>query len=124
MYCNINGRVLFLGDAGAAGAVPILNERLTIIEALASNGVIDPTAHRDRIWLIREMNGEREYVQLDLNDRNIFKSPYFYLRNNDVLYAPPGKLPSFLKVNAPYLNAFSIGTGLLGFLFSVIALTR
>lgn len=124
VYCNLTGRVLFLGDAGASGAVPITNERLTVIEALAQTGVIDPTAHRDRIWLIREMNGEREYVQLNLNDRDIFKSPYFYLRNNDVLYAPPGKLPSFLKVNAPYLSAFSIGTGLLGFVLSIIALTR
>jgi polysaccharide export outer membrane protein len=121
---NISGRVIILGDAGIQGSVPIGNERLTVIEAVALSGVIDPTAHRDKLWVIREENGQRNYAQVDLNDRSIFTSPYFYLRNNDVLYAPPGKLPSFLKVNAPTLSVISIGTGFFGLLLSIIALSR
>ena len=121
---TMNGRVLFLGDAGATGVVPIYNERLSIIDAIAQVGTIDPTAKRDKVWLIREKEGEREYVQLDLNDRSIFNSPYFYLKNNDVIYAQPNRIRSFITVNNPVLSLVNIGTGLLGILFGVIALTR
>jgi polysaccharide export outer membrane protein len=35
--------------------------------------------------LIREIQGKRTYANLDLTDPSIFSSPYFYLRQNDVL---------------------------------------
>ena len=41
--------------------------------------------------LIRENNGEKEFVRFDLNSYDTFKSPYFYLQQNDVIYVEPGK---------------------------------
>lgn len=45
---------------------------------------------RDNVKLIREdATGKKTIHELDLNDANIIKSPYFYLQQNDVLYVTP-----------------------------------
>ncbi len=42
--------------------------------------------------LIREdASGKKAIYELDMNDANIIKSPYFYLQQNDVLYVTPNK---------------------------------
>jgi polysaccharide export outer membrane protein len=45
--------------------------------------------NRKGIVLIREENGQREHVRLDLTTRDIFNSPYYYMHRNDVLYIEP-----------------------------------
>ena len=43
--------------------------------------------------LVREkLNGEKEIHRLDLNDANLFNSPYFYLQQNDVIYVEPNRV--------------------------------
>ena len=41
---------------------------------------------------MREENGERKFVHLDLNSSETLKSPYFYLRQNDYIYVAPNKV--------------------------------
>jgi polysaccharide export outer membrane protein len=41
--------------------------------------------------LIREINGKRTYVPIDLTSKDIIKSPYYYLKNNDVVYVKPNR---------------------------------
>jgi polysaccharide export outer membrane protein len=120
----LTGRVVVLGDAGAQGSVQILNDRLTIFEALSLSGIVDPTARRDRVWLVRETNGLRDYVQLNLNDRSIFQSEYYYLRNNDLLYVEPGRLNTFLGVNAPARSLFTLFASSFALIISIIAITQ
>jgi polysaccharide export outer membrane protein len=120
----LTGRVVVLGDAGTQGAVGIMNDRLTIFEALSLSGVVDPTARRDRVWLVRETNGLRDYVMLNLNDRSVFQSEYYYLRNNDLIYVEPGRLNTFLGRNAPARNLFGVIVSSAAFILSVIALTQ
>jgi polysaccharide export outer membrane protein len=120
----LTGRVVVLGDAGVQGAVTLMNDRLTIFEALSLSGVIDPTARRDRVWLVRETNGLRDYVMLNLNDRSIFQSEYYYLRNNDLIYTEPGRLNTFLGRNAPARNLFGVVVSTAALIISLIALTQ
>jgi len=46
---------------------------------------------RENILLVREENGQRKFIRLNLNSSDIFKSPYFYLKQNDVVYVEPNK---------------------------------
>lgn len=120
----LTGRVVVLGDAGTQGSVQILNDRLTIFEALSLSGTVDPTARRDRVWIVRETNGLRDYAIVDLTKKDIFQSQYYYLRNNDLIYIEPGRLNTFLGVNAPARTVFSVLASTLAIILSIIAITR
>ena len=47
------------------------------------------TANRKNILLIRDNDGQKEFVRMDITDPSLFTSPYFYLRQNDVIYVEP-----------------------------------
>jgi polysaccharide biosynthesis/export protein len=85
-------RITVSGDVLKPGIYTIQNERLTLTEALTLAGDLNITALRNNILLIREENGERKYVRFDLQDKDVFNSPYFYLRSNDVVYVQPGRI--------------------------------
>lgn len=105
---NLNGRVYFM--SGRTGStIAINNERLTIFEAISqANQQMDPYDIKDKMWLIREDSGKRYFVNLDLNSKKIFESPYYYLRNNDLLYVKPGRFSSVNSISSPFRASISI----------------
>lgn len=88
----INFRVSILGDVLRPGQFNIQSERININDALALAGDMNITARRDNVLLIREEAGQRKYVRLDINTKELINSPYYYLHSNDVLYIQPGKV--------------------------------
>lgn len=85
-------RITVSGDVAKPGVYTVMNERLALTEALTMAGDLNISGMRDNILLIREENGQRKYIRFDLSDKNIYNSPYFYLRSNDVVYVQPGKI--------------------------------
>jgi polysaccharide export outer membrane protein len=85
-----NFKVSVLGDISKPGTYLSINEKFTISEALASAGDLNSTGIRN-ILLIREINGKREYIPIDLTSKKVFNSPYYYLKNNDVIYVQPNR---------------------------------
>jgi len=65
------------------------NEKVSILEALALAGDMTIYGRRESVLLVREQNGNRETVRIDIRDKNLVNSPYFYLQQNDVLYVEP-----------------------------------
>ncbi len=109
---NLRGQVYFMN--GRTGTpIPMVNERLTIFEAITQSGLQDPYDKKNDVWLVREKNGERSYTKLNLNSKNIFQSPYYYLQNNDLIYLQPGKFSSFLSANSPGRNILTISAAVL-----------
>lgn len=86
----LNFRISVIGDVARPGYYSISNERATILEALSMAGDINLTARRNDILLIREKEGKKQYVTIDLNNSKTLSSPYYYLANNDVIYVKPG----------------------------------
>jgi len=120
-YVNINieGRAFFMSEKGGT-TIPLYNQRLTVFEALAQSGVVDPYDIKDKLWLVREENDERTMVQLNLNDKGIFDSPYYYLHNNDLLYIKPGRFFGSFGANSPARFVATIST----LAFSILLLIR
>ena len=87
----LNFKVSVFGDVAKPDVYKVPNERLTVTEALSMAGDLNITAKRNNILLIRETDGKREYIPLDLTSSNVFHSPYYYLKNNDVIYVEPDK---------------------------------
>lgn len=80
-----------LGEVKNPGSFSVPEERVTALEALGLAGDITNYGNRTNILVIRETAGQREFGYLNLQDRGVFQSPYFYLRPNDVLYVEPTK---------------------------------
>jgi polysaccharide export outer membrane protein len=112
----VNFKISVLGDVARPGVYPVQNERISVTDALSMAGDLTITAIRNNVLLVREHDGKRQYVRLDLQDKDIFKSPFFYLQNNDVLYIQPGNA-KYASVDASYRNVSIILSAL-----SVIAL--
>jgi polysaccharide export outer membrane protein len=86
----VNFKISIIGDVSNPGLYRVQNERLSVPEALSLAGDLNITAVR-RLMIIREKNGEREYIPVDLRSKDLFNSPYYYLKNNDIIYAEAGK---------------------------------
>ncbi len=87
----LNFRISVLGDVVRPGTFNISNERVSILEALSLAGDVNLGAQRDDIMLVREANGKRQYVSINLNNSSAFSSPFFYLKNKDVVYVKPSR---------------------------------
>lgn len=85
----LNFRISILGDVARPGSYNIPNERVSILEALSLAGDVNIGAKRNDLMLIREIEGKRQYVSIDMNNSKTLSSPYFYLANKDVLYVKP-----------------------------------
>jgi len=87
----LNFRVTVLGEVARPTVVPVPNEKITILEALGFAGDLTIFGKRENVLLIREENGERITKRINLNSKDLLNSPYFYLKNGDVLYAEPNR---------------------------------
>jgi|EP01037_Dinobryon_pediforme_P012421 polysaccharide export outer membrane protein len=107
----INFKVAVLGDVARPNVYTSFSDRLTIPEALSLAGDLNITADRN-ILLVREINNKREFYHIDLQSKNLFESPYFYMKSNDLLFVQPGKLKvSTIETNG-YRNASIVVTAL------------
>ncbi|MDP4238362.1 MAG: polysaccharide biosynthesis/export family protein [Bacteroidota bacterium] len=88
----VNYSVNILGEVQRPGKFTTTNDRLTIFEALALAGDLTIYGRRDNVKVLREnATGYKEYITLNLNDKNIIYSPGYYLEQNDVVYVEPNK---------------------------------
>jgi polysaccharide export outer membrane protein len=90
-----------LGEVGRPGRFDMENERTTILDAMGLAGDLTVLGKRNNILVIREVNGQREFGRVDLLSKDIFKSPYFYLKTNDVVYVEPVRSKYSLRSGAP-----------------------
>ena len=67
---------------------------------------------RDNILVIRDNGGKREYKYLNMLDSNILNSPYYYLKQNDILYIEPNNAQiqgaSFNRNTSIYISVASL----------------
>ncbi len=109
----LNFKVSVMGDVLKPDVYKIQSERVTVTEALTMAGDLNITAKRKNILLIREVDGKREFIPIDITSAKLFTSPYYYLKNNDVLYVQPDKT-KYASVDGGYrtvslvLSALSI----------------
>lgn len=121
-----NYKISILGDVNAPGVKEIKNERINIFEAIAMAGDMTIFGQRNNVLLIREsVNGKRESIRLDLRDKKLIDSPYYYLQQNDVLYVQPNgaKSRSSFFGTAETLSISVVGT-LISLTSLIVTLTK
>jgi polysaccharide export outer membrane protein len=121
-----NFRITLMGEVNRPGTFVIPTERVSILDALGQAGDLTVYADRTNILLIREQQGKREFIRLNLQDRNIFNSPYFYLVQNDLIYIEPvdvktASIRDQSQRITPWISV--IGT-VVSLIISIISLTK
>lgn len=125
----VNFRVKVMGEVTKPGNYTFDTERVTILDALAEAGDITVYGKRDNVTVYREEDGKVVYQKLDLNDSKIISSPYYYLKQNDVVYVEPGSARSgqaeFNQNNSFKISVISTVVSAISVISSlIIALTR
>lgn len=84
-----NFKVTVIGEVLRPGTFSVDNDRINVLEALGMAGDMTPYSVRENVLVIREKNGIRSMQRLNLTQKDVFKSPFFYLQQNDVVYVQP-----------------------------------
>jgi len=107
----LNFKVSVYGDVERPNVYTLQNERTTITQALSLAGDLNITAMRKSIILVREEDGKRQFIPIDLTSKKIFESPYYYVRNNDEIYVQPDRT-KYATVDRGYRTATLVLSGL------------
>lgn len=86
-----NFRFSVLGEVNKAGTYVVPYERVTVLEALGLAGDVAKYGNRENILIIRQTDGVRRYGRVNLHDRAVFGSPYFFIEQGDIIYVEPLK---------------------------------
>ena len=79
-----NFKIFFLGAEGGK-AITISNERCTFLEALALCGGLSAYTSRNKIAVMREVDGKMVMRYLDPRSSSVFQDPFFMLQQNDFI---------------------------------------
>lgn len=87
----MNFKVSVLGEVQAPGTYNIEGDKVTVLQALSLAGDLTIYGLRENVTVIRERNGERTFYEVNLCDVDMFKSPAYYLQQNDIIYVEPNE---------------------------------
>ena len=88
----LNYRITVIGEVNRPSTFTVPTEKINILEALGMAGDMTAFGKRENVLIIREEEGERIMTRVNLNNKDILNSPYFYLQQNDVVYVEPDRL--------------------------------
>ena len=72
------------------GVLRVSDKReLSILEALAYMGDLPINANIEKVMIIRRINGQFVTYRLNMKSTDIYTSPAFYLKQNDIVYVEP-----------------------------------
>ncbi|WP_312900826.1 polysaccharide biosynthesis/export family protein [Chryseobacterium taichungense] len=85
-----NFNVSILGEVKQPGQKESLSQKINVFQALGLAGDMTDFGDRTHVKLIRTTDeGGDEVVNLDLTRSDIVNSPYYYMKQNDILYVQP-----------------------------------
>lgn len=86
-----NFKVTVLGEVNSQGLLTIPGERVTVMQAIGLAGGITDFGLKDKVKIIREIDGKTEIGLIDLSSKKAFTSPYYNLLQNDIVLVEPTK---------------------------------
>lgn len=105
----INSKVTVLGEVKSPGTFSFEEQNITLNQALGYAGDLTIYGNRKDVLLIRDINGQRTYVHLDLTKSDWFESDYYFVKQNDVIIVNPNG-PKVMS--SGYLNSLGTTLGL------------
>ena len=118
---NTNYKITVLGEVNRPGTYNIPEAQTTVLEVLGLAGDLTIYGNREDILVLRNIDGTMTKERLDLTKADFINSPYFYLKQNDVIIVSPNETKqktSRLDPNAGiYISVASIVVTILALIF-------
>jgi polysaccharide export outer membrane protein len=87
----VNFKVSVLGEVSRPATFIVTSDNINLLEALSMAGDMTVYGKRENVLIIRTEVGNKTMKRLNLNDEETINSPYFYLKQNDIVYVEPDK---------------------------------
>jgi polysaccharide biosynthesis/export protein len=104
----VNFKITLLGEVNIPGQYKIYQDNINIFECVAMAGDLTDFANRNKVAIIRQTKNGSEVIYIDMTNRDLLLSEYFYLKPNDIVYAQPVKSAQFAFANFPYAIVFGL----------------
>lgn len=118
----LNNRVTMLGELAKPGIITLPNEQIPLLEAIAISGDVTLTGRRDNILVIRDTEKGKQFKRVNLTDHSIFKSPFYYLKPDDIVYVEPTSVKIKSASQTPQTVSYVLSAA--SILITIIALLR
>jgi polysaccharide export outer membrane protein len=90
-----NFRVTVIGEVGGPKIVPVVGERINLLEALGAAGDMTVYGKRYNVKVVRRTGDKLDIASVNFNNSKAIGSPYFQLKPNDVVYVEPNRSKGF-----------------------------
>lgn len=118
---NTNYKITVLGEVNRPGTYNIPDAKTTVLEVLGLAGDLTIYGNREDILVLRNIDGTMTKERIDLTKADFINSPYFNLKQNDVIVVSPNETKqktSRLDPNAGiYISVASIVVTILALIF-------
>lgn len=84
-----NFRFSVIGEVKNPGTFNIATEKVNIFEALAQAGDITSFGRYENVHILRDTNGKRRIITINLTDKSILNSENYYINRYDLIYVEP-----------------------------------
>lgn len=89
----LNTGISVLGEVKAPGRYVMNRDQISILDAIAVAGDLDINGRRDNVKVMRKEGNTTKVYTIDLtNGESVFKSPAYYLQQDDIVYVEPSDL--------------------------------
>ncbi len=85
----LNLKITMMGEVASVGLLNINDGQISLLEAITRSGGLTTNAATNEITVIREENGYRKMYVNDIENVDLFNSPTYYLKQNDIVYVKP-----------------------------------
>ena len=118
---NTNYKITVLGEVNRPGTYNIPDAQTTLLEVLGLAGDLSIYGNREDILVLRNIDGTMTKERIDLTKADFINSPFFYLKQNDVIIVSPNETKqksARLDPNAGiYISVASIVVTILALIF-------
>lgn len=85
----VNYKITMIGEVSKPGTYTISEESITLPQALGLAGDLTIKGKRSDVLIIRQSGGKRTEKRIDLTQSDWMNSPYYFLKQNDIVYVEP-----------------------------------
>jgi polysaccharide export outer membrane protein len=92
----MNQRAYVVGEVKSPGEIPLDNERLTLLQAIAKSGDLTDSANRQSILIFKGGDTAKVHTRVvNLTDVNSLKTANLMIQPNDIVYVMPNDMKAF-----------------------------
>lgn len=88
---KVNFRISVMGEVARPGLYVVPYDRCNLFQGLAMAGDLTVFGKRGNVLLVREENGVRKTIRINLNDKELLSSSNYYLKSGDIIYVEPNR---------------------------------